>query len=116
MVDDLKRVSRVFHDFAVTPVAASRMMIPKATFCSERRKETVATIAPNSTVAIMITPAREMVSTSAIAASAMARAQRGFSSLGMRELMAATNIGAVMQRNTDRLFESSMLPGTRWVP
>jgi hypothetical protein len=46
-------------------------------------------------------------------AKAIAAAPRALSHFGICELIAATKIGAVEQKKTDRLFESSTEPGTR---
>src|ERR1700674_4984648 len=110
MLTDWKRDSRVFHDLSVTPVAAITMRRVIRIFRGVKRRETVAIAAPSSTKAMMITPAREIVRITPKHASTMARAERPFSILGIREAIAATKTGAVVHKKTERLFESSRVP------
>ena len=78
-----------------------------------RRQEIVTNVASKSIEAIITTPARETVRTMARQAAPTVAPLNSLSQTGMRELIAATNSGAVVQRKTERLFESSRVPGTR---
>ena len=68
----------------------------------------------SSMMSIPINPAREMVSSTPINASPMARAPKTLRYLEHFEVIAATKTGAVVQRYIERLLESSSDTYTRW--
>src|ERR1051325_7447017 len=109
-VDSPKRAASVFHDLARSPLTARRQSSAMTILLAVNLNDIVATVAQSRTVPIVTTPAREIVMISATAARPMASAQRALSGLGIRELKAAISTGAVVQRNMDKLLESSNVP------
>src|SRR5689334_9396424 len=75
--------------------------------------EIVTSVAASNIEPITMTPMRETVSTIARHAAPTAAPLSTLSHTGMRELIAATNNGAVVTRNSEKLLESSSVPGTR---
>src|SRR5215472_15177726 len=108
-----KRDWSVFQDFAVTPAARTTTVRPMTIFRAVMIQEMVASVAPRRMAAMMVTPIREIVRMTPIHARAIDTAERIFNGFGNLELIVATNNGAVVQRKTERLLESSSVPGTR---
>src|SRR5579872_2357350 len=111
--DSPKRAERVFHDLAARPATPRRTTRVPTIIRGLSRNFMVLTAAPNRTRDMIVTPALEMVIISATNANGMAQAQMSLSLRGSSEVRAATITGAVVHNNTDRLLDSSTVPGTR---
>src|SRR2546421_10865031 len=109
----LNRAIRLFHDLAAMPPAAERTRRVQMILRAVMRQEIVSRVAARSIEPMTMTPIRDTVRTMARHAAAIAAALSSFSQTGIRELIAATNTGTVVTRNTDKLLESSSVPGTR---
>src|SRR5690349_3076462 len=113
MVDSPKRWERVFQDLAARPVTPSSTTNVITTERRVMRNWMVLTVAANNNIAMMVTPAREIVMTSATNAKGMATAHRYLRPLGNREVSAVTSSGVIVHNRTERLFDSINVPGTR---
>src|SRR5579864_3708762 len=105
MVDSPNRSDRVFHDLAASPATPTKTTSVMATVRGVMRNLMVLITATNSTNDIMVTPAREMVITSATSAKGMAQAQTHLSGFGNCEVKAVTSRGVVVQSSTDKLLD-----------
>src|SRR5436190_8050455 len=111
MVDSLKRCDRVFQDLAANPATPNTTTKLIPIMRGVIRYRMVVMVAPNNTRAMIVTPAREIVITSATSARGMAQAQKSLMMPGKRDVSATTMTGTVVHNSTERLFDSSTVPG-----
>src|SRR5689334_23316352 len=107
IVDSPNRSARVFHDLAARPATPTTTTKLMPTIRGVMRYRMVAMVATKSTSDMIVTPAREMVITSATSTNGIAQAHTSLSSAGKREVSATTITGAVVHNKTERLFDSS---------
>src|SRR5690348_8021908 len=92
----LNRATRLLQDLAAMPPAAHRTSRVQMSLRAVIRHEIVTRVATSNIAPSTITPIRETVRTIAKQAAPIAPALSNFSQAGIRELIAATNTGAVV--------------------
>ena len=88
-------------------------MAPRTTFRAVTLNEMVVSVAVNKSKPIITTPAREIVMISVTRPKGMATMHRSLSNRGSRDVSAVTMSGVIVTINTERLLDSSTVPGTR---
>src|SRR5258708_17297322 len=112
-VADEKRTFNRGHSLKIRPPRHNTASAPAMIFFAVMRHETQNAVAPSVTSAKIGMPAREIASTTLTAAEAKAAAENQRSHFGSVEVAAAIKIGATVQRYMEKLFGSSIVPGTR---